>query len=167
MKLKWLFLFVLIPNLGIFCANPFFNIGFGNYDGFFLGYGHSFKRFNLEYHLGNDFNIYDQGNLIDFNITLSKQVLKKTIKNNFTASVGLKNHVWQLENKSNLFRAIALNPEINIICRRNSKLGISLFAGPIWSTVFQYERKGYQNVGFPKEWQANFGLNILYFLDEK
>lgn len=132
--------------------------GFGNYEGFNIGLNHTFDEWRLEYGIGNDLNIYSQGYYSALHVAVGKSVFKRIMPTNNPVYVGLKAVVWNLENQSNVFSAISFSGELSHKLRLSRSLQLGIYGGIVWSRVFRYRHKGYQEVGFTRDWQPNFGL---------
>lgn len=138
--------------------------GFGNYEAFNIGLRHTYKHWNIEYGYGNDLNVYNQGffNVIHFGAGMP--ILKKQISDKHKLFVQVKTFIWNIENQSNIFSAVSISSEILYKRKLNKNYQLGIYSGIIWSSVFRYKRKNYQDIGFPKEWQPNFGLSLYYRL---
>lgn len=155
-------IFILTSNL---CAQTKqLKSGYGNYEGFNIGFRHSYKKISLEYGIGTDFNMFRQGLYSDIYFSIGKRTLKRTFNNNVQLFTNLKTVVWHLENSSNSFSATAFSAESLLKISLNDQYQLGVHGGIIWSSVFRYRRKTYHEIGFPKEWQPNFGLSIYYTL---
>lgn len=154
-------LFYLIMN-PIFCQEREIMVGVGNYEAFNCGLRHHFKKFNFEYGLGTDFNIHQQGNYNVILLGLGKKICNKSNFKSHQLLVNCKNFVWRIKNRSNLFTAYAPSIGLSDEIKLKEKLSLSIYAGIIWNTVIKYERRTFQDVGYPKEWNANFGLSLYY-----
>jgi hypothetical protein len=159
-----LFISILPFAFKIAAQNRQLKIGFGNYEGFNVGFRHTYEKWTLEYGLGNDFNIYGQGYFTSLHGVVGKQILKNSILDNHQLFANFRSSVWNIENKSNVFSAVSLSAELfyKFKVSRNYQLGV--YGGIIWSSVFRYERKNFQDIGYPKEWQPNFGFSLYYIL---
>ncbi|MBK7028016.1 MAG: hypothetical protein IPH45_01860 [Bacteroidales bacterium] len=134
--------------------------GFGNYEGFNIGLNHNFNKYRLEYGLGSDLNVFGQGYSFSAHISGSKIILGgRTIAGN-PVYLNLKAIAWNLSNKSNTFSAVSLSAEAFYKMKINELFSLGTFCGIAWSSVFRFERKNYQDVGFIKEWQPNFGFTL-------
>lgn len=148
----------------VFSQNTQIKVGFGNYEGFNLGLCHNYKKWKLEYGLGNDLNIYQQGYCSSGHISAGMRIFNKYVSENQKVYAQFKTLVWNLENESNIFSVVSLSPELLYRYRINQKYQLGVYGGVVWSSVFRYKRKGFEEIGFPKEWQPGFGISLYYSL---
>lgn len=141
-----------------------FKFGYGNYEGFHIGLRHSYDKLSVEYGFGTDFNMFQQGLYSNIHIALGKRTLKQPINNGIQLFTNLKTVVWHIDNSSNSFSAVALSAESQLKIAITEQFQLGVHGGVIWSSVFRYRRKTYREIGFPKEWQPNFGLCLYYTL---
>lgn len=138
--------------------------GFGNYEAFNIGLRHNYKNWSIEYGYGNDFNIYNQGFFNVVHFCAGMPILKKRISEKHKIFVQAKTFIWNVENRSNIFSAVSFSTELLYKTHLNKNYSLGVYGGLIWSSVFRYKRKNYQDIGFPEEWQPNFGLSLYYTL---
>ncbi len=139
-------------------------IGLGNYEGFNIGLRHNYEKWHLEYGFGNDLNIYKQGYLTSFHALAGKRLLKNRLSDQQQLFTNFRSLVWNIENKSNIFSAVSLSAELLYKLKLTDKYQLGIYSGVLWSSVFRYERKNFQDIGYPKEWQPNFGFSLYYNL---
>ena len=87
----------------------------------------------------------------------------KRIKN-IAASVHVKCFAWQLENEFNYFMAIGIGPELRLSYKRIKRLHPALNIGGLYNTVIKYERKTFDEAGWPREFQPSFSVQLNYRL---
>ncbi len=136
--------------------------GFGNYDAFNIGLKHNYNKWHMEYGVGSDFNIYDQGYYNAIHLSFGKQIIKSLESKNGKLNLNFKCFVWNLENQQNVFSAVTLGPELLYLFKKIKRCNFGLFGGLVWTSVFRYHRKTYTDVGFPKEFQANLGFQFYF-----
>ncbi len=156
-------LIIVIP-ANLLAQKKQFKLGYGNYEGFNIGLRHSLNKMSLEYGIGSDFNIFNQGTYWGLHIAAGKRTLKNKISKGVQLFTNIKSIVWNIENSSNSFSAVAFSAESLLKINLDEHYQLGVYGGVIWSSVFRYKRKTYQEIGFPKEWQPNFGLSIYYTL---
>lgn len=156
---------LLFALLGLLCfrlsaSDRWFKLGVGNYEGLHLGQRHNFSRWSLEYGLGTDLNVFDQGLYAALHLAAGKAFLRRFHSEKTRSFLQFKTLVWNIENRSNIFSAVSLNPEILIERELSPRYRLAVHGGLVWSSVFRYHRKNFNDVGFPKEWQPGIGLSV-------
>lgn len=137
-------------------------LGFGNFEAFHAAMRYQSAKRSFEYGYGNDFNIYGQGFYNCIFGSVGKPVLQKWIRTPYQLNLHFRVLVWNLENKSNIFSAVSFTPKIELSRSLGKRYAISAYAGYSYSSVFRYKRKGYFEIGWPKEWLPDFGLSLKY-----
>lgn len=69
---------------------------------------------------------------------------------------------WDLDNAYNHFLFLAINPEIRVCYTVNKRIQLCGNVGGLYNSMLYYKRKTYEEVGWPKEWQPSFSLQLLY-----
>jgi hypothetical protein len=141
-----------------------FKLGLGNYEGLNIGLRHSFSKFEIEYGLGTDFNVFKQGYNNNVHALIGKRLFKKSDQPKNYYFVQFKSVFWHLENPSNRFINLSLSPEFLFKRNLNTKIDIGVYGGFVWTTNLKYVRKTYQEIGFPREFQPGFGVQLFYKL---
>jgi len=157
-----LFLLILNSCYSLFCQKSEVKLGIGNYEAFNCGLRHNFKKFNFEYGIGTDFNLNKQGYYNVVHIGIEKGILKKNSFKNNQLLLNSRAFLWNIKNRSNIFTVFAPSFGLTNELKLGEKIKLGLYAGVIWNTVVRYERLTFQDVGYPKEWQANFGICLYY-----
>ena len=75
--------------------------------------------------------------------------------------IQLKLLTWHFNNKYNEFLVEGFNPELRLTYTINKRSLISLNGGILYNSPFYYDRKTYQEVGWPHEWQPSFSVQYL------
>jgi len=156
------FLLFLNSCLPLFYQKSEVKIGIGNYEAFNLGLRHNFEKLNFEYGIGTDFNVHKQGFYNVVHVGIEKEIFKKISLKNNQLLLNSRVFLWNIKNRSNIFTVFA--PSIGLInqLKLSEKIKLGIHAGVLWNTVIRYERLTFQDVGYPKEWQANFGICLYY-----
>ena len=152
--------FLIFVSSSVFSQRLQVKTGFGNFEAFNIGLCHNFEKWRFEYGIGNDFNIYNQGYYSSLNFSIGKSILKKRKPGDDQLYFNFKSLVWNLENTDNIFSAVSLSTELLYTFKLGNLYHLGAYGGIAWSSVFRYKRKNYQNVGFPRDWQPNFGLTL-------
>ncbi|MBL7811479.1 MAG: hypothetical protein JNL57_04575 [Bacteroidetes bacterium] len=63
---------------------------------------------------------------------------------------------WYYNNASNRFINLSFGPELQWI-QKFSNGSLALYGGMLWNNVPYYQRKTFENVGWPNNWQPSFG----------
>lgn len=71
---------------------------------------------------------------------------------------------WYLNNDYNRFLFIAIGPELRFTYNLSTALQVCASAGLVYNAKLYYERKTYEEVGWPLEYQPSFSLQIAYRL---
>lgn len=153
-------LLVIALPLGLF-SNPI-DCGFSNLEGFFINYNFGKKKVKLSGGMGWDLNLYNQGHQINIHGSCSRNLLKSKVLKDKSLDICMKLVVWNLENKSNVFSALSLVPEIHFIRPLTKKIQLDLFCGYSYTSVFRYKRKSYYEIGWPYEWLPQFGTALKF-----
>ncbi|MDP2174931.1 MAG: hypothetical protein Q8K70_03370 [Bacteroidota bacterium] len=153
----------------IFCqsiqAQPMqLKFGIGNYEGLNIGMRHTFKKLHFEYGLGADLNVFQQGYNTNVHALLGKKLFKKRAEQPLQYYFQFKTLLWYIENPSNQFLNASFSPELMIKKKLNSDFELAAYLGFVWTTNLKYVRKTYQEIGFPREFQPGFGLQLFYKL---
>ncbi len=82
----------------------------------------------------------------------------------FVPSLQLKLLIWDLDNKFNHFLFWGVTPEVGLSYRLNEKIKIKVNGGVAYNMQIIYQRKTYEEVGWPKDWQPTFSIQINYKL---
>jgi len=69
---------------------------------------------------------------------------------------------WYFNNEYNRFVFIALGGEIRLTYSLNRKIDLSASAGALYNLELHYERKTYEEVGYPKELQPSFSVQLAF-----
>lgn len=69
---------------------------------------------------------------------------------------------WYLNNDYNRFLFIAIGPELRFAYNFSPAIQLCGSAGLVYNAKLYYERKTYQEVGWPLEYQPSFSLQIAY-----
>ncbi len=133
--------------------------GYSNFEAFNIGVRHQSKKLLIRYGYGNDFNVFGQGYYNCIFGSLGRH-LYKADKN--AISLHGKVLVWNIENKSNIFSAVALAPQVEFSRKINDHFTASVCAGYVYSSVFRYKRKSFYEIGWPREWLPEFGMALQY-----
>jgi hypothetical protein len=72
--------------------------------------------------------------------------------------------IWYFNNEWNRFVFLGVGPEARLIYPINSRLHLGGSLGIIYNMQLYYERKTYEEVGYPKELQPSFSLELFYRL---
>lgn len=139
-------------------------LGFGNFQAFNAAMHYRSAKLSLEYGYGNDLNIYGQGFYNCAFGSIGRPMLQKWVKGPYRLNLHFRVLVWNLENKSNIFSAVAFTPKIELFRKLGTRYAISVYGGYSYSSVFRYKRKSYFEIGWPKEWLPDFGISIQYCL---
>lgn len=171
MKSTICLLFVCIISLNVFAQKAdslekktALFVGAGNYEYLHIGLSYSFKQKHYaELAIGTKpwgFTISNyQMACFSLGTKLSKMKFLK-----FTSSLHLKCIIWRFDNDYNKFVVFGINPEFRITKKIKNDFFFCLNAGALYNSPLTYERKTYLEVGWPKEWQPSFSLQILYFI---
>ncbi|HYV90750.1 MAG TPA: hypothetical protein VE978_03170 [Chitinophagales bacterium] len=71
---------------------------------------------------------------------------------------------WYFNNEWNRFIFLGLAPEARLRYPISGRLGLCGTVGVIYNLQLYYERKTYEEVGYPKELQPSFSLQLSYQL---
>jgi hypothetical protein len=138
--------------------------GVGNYEYVHIGLNRSIKKnYYLEAAVGiKPWGIskekYAMGYLC-FGGTILKQKERK-----IQPYLHLKLLVWDLDNPYNQFVFLGINPEIKFSYKINQRTQLAANIGAIYNNMLYYNRKTYEEVGWPKQWQPSFSVELLYRL---
>lgn len=69
---------------------------------------------------------------------------------------------WYFNNQFNTFVMLGAGPEFRLVHNLNSRLQLLGSGGIIYNALLHYERKTNEEVGWPKEWQPLFRLQLCY-----
>ena len=139
-------------------------LGLGNYEGLNVGMRHSYSKFDFEYGLGTDFNVFQQGYNTNVHALLGKKLFKKRAEQPLQYYFQFKTLLWYIENPSNQFLNASFSPELMFKKKLNDDFELAAYIGFVWTTNLKYARKTYQEIGFPKEFQPGFGVQLYYKL---
>lgn len=134
--------------------------GFGNFEGFNIGLCHTKGKYKFEYGLGTDFNIYKQGACNEIHASVGRSISGTGKILHRPAYLDFKALVWNIRNQSNVFSAVSLSGEGLYKFKIGNDYQVGIYGGIVWNSVFRYERRNYQDVGFVKDWQPNFGFTL-------
>lgn len=84
----------------------------------------------------------------------------------FRFGVQLNTTYWHFSNTYNLFESVAFCPalRLNIRARRWQRLYMDLRAGYGYNAVLKYERKTFEEVGWPVQWLPTLSIQFKYRL---
>jgi len=71
---------------------------------------------------------------------------------------------WVFNNIYNHFKFLGTNPEKRIAYTIKKRMQVCGNIGGLYNTKLYYERKTYKEVGWPKEWQPSFSVQLLYWI---
>src|SRR5438093_499683 len=86
--------------------------------------------------------------------------MKTSAKRFVEPCLQLKIFSWYFNNDYNKFLMLGVNPELRLIHKVNSRLQMLVSAGIVYNALLHYERKTNEEVGFPKDWQPSFSLQV-------
>lgn len=69
---------------------------------------------------------------------------------------------WYFDNEFNTFAMLGIGPEVRLTHYLNSSFQLAANGGIIYNTNLHYERKTNEEVGWPKEWQPSFSIQVCY-----
>jgi hypothetical protein len=141
--------------------------GYGNFEGFNIGMRHHVKRNIYMYGYGNDLNMFGQGYYNCVFASIGRPLFKRHIHTPHMLSLHGRILVWNIENKSNIFSAVSFSPQLQYTRTINKHFSIAAYTGYVYSSVFRYRRKGYYEIGWPREWLPDFGISLHYKLSCK
>lgn len=159
-----IFILNLIVILNLISQNKQLTFGFGNFEGFNTGFQKYTEKLNYGFGLGTDMNIYDQGYMFCAYGSVGKPLLKRWSWTNERLNFRFKTSIWNIENPSNVFSAVSLIPELHYDFLLLDRVQMSIYSGIGWSSVFRYRRKSFFEIGWPKEWLPQFGVQLKYGL---
>ncbi len=164
--LNRIFLSIGLFSIGssIHAQNKQLKLGIGNYEGLNIGMRHTFKKLHFEYGLGTDFNIFQQGYNTNVHVLLGKKLFKKRTEKDLQYFFQFKTLLWYIENPSNQFLNASFSPELMCKKKLNDNFEFAAYLGFVWTTNLKYVRKTYKEIGFPKEFQPGFGVQLFYQL---
>ena len=139
-------------------------IGLGNYEYLHIGISYSFKQTHYaELAVGIKPWSFNSSNYQMAYFCLGTK-FSETKTFVLTPSIHLKCIIWRFDNDYNRFVVFGINPEFRITRKIKKEFAISLNAGALYNSPLTYKRKTYMEVGWPKEWQPTFSLQLLYFI---
>jgi hypothetical protein len=163
-KLTFIIIFVSLFFKEIHAQKHQLKLGVGNYEGLNIGLRHQFKKLHFEYGLGTDFNVFKQGYYTNVHALLGKKLFKKRAEQPLQYFFQFKTLIWYIENPSNQFLNASFSPELMFKKKLNDDFEFAAYLGFVWTTNLKYVRKTYQEIGFPKEFQPGFGVQLYYQL---
>jgi hypothetical protein len=134
--------------------------GYGNYNAFNAGMSLNTSGYTFETGAGTDFNITGQGNYSEIHFIVGKRVGKKQIHSNSALYFYGKGIAWKLESSDHKLSAASLASGLMLRTKLSSKFQIGFDAGIIWNYMLQYKLKNYDNAGYIREWQPDFGITL-------
>jgi len=139
-------------------------IGLGNYEYLHIGISYSFKQEHYaELALGvKPWRISNSTYQMAYFCLGTKLSETKIFK--LKPAIHLKCIIWHFDNDYNQFVVIGINPEFRITRKIKKEFAISITAGALYNSQLIYKRKTYAEVGWLKEWQPSFSLQLLYFI---
>ncbi|MDQ3049230.1 MAG: hypothetical protein M3R27_16915 [Bacteroidota bacterium] len=139
-------------------------IGAGNYEYLHLGFNSSIKQKHyVEIAAGIKpwgFNTsqYQSAYLLAGTRLFKKRSLL------ISPSIHLKCIGWHFNNRYNRFVVLGINPELRFSIRLKNHFSLSINAGGLYNTPLYYERKTFEEVSWPKEWQPSFSFQLFYYI---
>ncbi|MEO6168120.1 MAG: hypothetical protein ABIO46_07480 [Chitinophagales bacterium] len=139
--------------------------GIGNYESVYSGVNVGFSRNHyFEVAVGiKPWNLENELYVMmyaDVGIPLFKKEELSVMKIYFQPKV----ITWYLNNDYNRFLFIAIGPELRVTYNLAHALQVCGSAGLVYNAKLYYERKTYEEVGWPLEYQPSFSLQIAYRL---
>ena len=71
---------------------------------------------------------------------------------------------WYFNNEFNRFVFIGIGGEIRLVYPITDQVQVAGTAGALYNLELYYERKTYEEVGYPKELQPSFSIQVLFSL---
>jgi hypothetical protein len=157
---------VMLP-ASLVCQSNYISSGYGNFEGFNIGMRHETKKAIFRYGIGTDFNVFGQGTYNCVFGSIGRPLLKEQLHTSNILSLHGKILLWNIENPSNIFSAAAFSPQLQFTRKMDKRFYVSVYAGYVYSSVFRYKRKSYDEIGWPREWLPDFGFSVNYCLSCK
>jgi hypothetical protein len=164
MKKSSLLLYIAFIFTGLHSQSSHFTAGYGNFEAFNIGMRHEMKRVIWRYGYGNDLNLFGQGYYNCVYGSIGRPLLKEQLNTRNIISLHGRVLVWNIENKSNIFSAVSFSPQLQYQRKLRNNFSLDVYAGYVYSSVFRYKRKGYYEIGWPREWMPDFGVSVNYCL---
>lgn len=136
-------------------------VGAGNYEYLHAGVNVPIKhRYYFETSIGIKPWGFNERYMMGY-VCFGGQLLKEKQKK-IKPYLHLKLLCWDLDNAYNHFLFLAINPEIRISYAINERIQLCGNIGGLYNSMLYYKRKTYEEVGWPKEWQPSFSLQLFY-----
>lgn len=138
--------------------------GVGNYEEFYLGLEKNISsKGYLEGAIGlRPYNRAHEKYYMSYICYGERWVAER--KRRLVPSRHLKLLFWHLENDVYAFTFLGINPELRLSFSLNKKFTIYSSGGIVYNTMLAYNRKTYNDVGWPREFQPSFSLHLSYIL---
>jgi hypothetical protein len=157
-------LFVIKAQTDSTSQRPLIFAGLGNYE--YLHAGINFpikKKHYFEIAVGIKPWGFNDANYQMLYLCYGRKLFKE-VPRKINLFLHLKVLTWHYNNQYNEFVVLGVNPELRLTYALNKKYLLALNGGILYNSPFYYDRKTYQEIGWPNQWQPSFSLQFLYRL---
>ncbi|MBI1307207.1 MAG: hypothetical protein GC181_11445 [Bacteroidetes bacterium] len=141
--------------------------GYGYYEGFFVGVQSNLTKHSLLYFstgLNTDPKFRSKSIAITLGMEMSIRRKEKILSiRKHPIALRLNTITWSRRDVNYQWYVQTISPQLVMKLSENGSLKkVKVFAGAAYNSVLWYKRKGFTNVGWPKEWQPDFGFVFTF-----
>jgi hypothetical protein len=143
-----------------------FTAGFGNYEYLHIGIDKNFLKHARYVEIGAGINPFQFSTTkyVMAYLNLGGYLFEKRKKKRTRWGIHVNNVFWHYSNKYNLFNVYGVGIALKCNYALTKKLEIHGQGGILYNSVLSYERKTFEEVGWPNQWQPSFNIQLKYRL---
>lgn len=147
-------------------SRALFTIGIGNYEYLHIGLDKNFQRTARYVEVGAGINPirFSTDHYVMTYLNVGSYIFTKLKNNKLQWGVHINNILWHLSNPYNLFNVYGVGMALKCKWPLASNIELHTQVGWLYNTVVTYQRKTFEEVGWPKQWQPSFSLQCKFRL---